>query len=450
MTSPAPKISPFSTDEKIPPLGIGYLLSVLKNNGHTVYFSDEYLKPSRILDSNFLFKNNIDYVGVYSNTICFQGTLILLEKLKKAREKGWKGAIMVGGPHTCVNVEDFPEYVDYIVVGEGERAIVEIIEGQVNERVIIGKKVEDLDTLPRPAWEIFSKLPYNWEHYWIKDKPIFTLNTSRGCPFNCTFCSVRNIWGKTYRIMSGKRIFEDVSYLVKTYSAKGIYFREDNFTLNKKRVIEFCNLLMENNVNISWICETRADSLQDFEYVSLMANSGCKAFYIGVESGSPHMLELINKQISRKQIIKAFENAHKVKIKTYASLIYGLPYETDEDLRLTNSLIIKIKPNFIGRNIFVGIPGSELYDYVKKNKLYEFKDKNGLLYLKDHNDRVNKYYHGSPYSKVPGTASSYEFVIFDLKRILRQFLIKVRDWLNITNNFKFQNKISELLIKLIS
>jgi len=375
MTSPAPKISPFSTDEKIPPLGVGFLLSVLKNNGHTVYFSDEYLKPSRILDSKFLFKNNIDYVGIYSNTICFQGTLMLLEKLKKSRKKGWKGTIMVGGPHTCVNVEDFPEYVDYVVIGEGERTILEIIEGQVNERVITGKKVEDLDILPRPAWEIFSKLPYNWEHYWIKDKPIFTLNTSRGCPFNCTFCSVRNIWGKTYRIMSGKRVFEDVLYLINNYDAKGIYFREDNFTLNKKRVIEFCNLLMENKVNISWICETRVDSLQDLEYVSLMGNSGCKAFYIGFESGSPHMLELMNKQSSTKQILKAFENAHKVKIKTYASLIYGLPHETEEDLLLTNNLLKRQNLILLAEIYLLGFPALNYMIILRKINYMNLKTK---------------------------------------------------------------------------
>ncbi|MEJ2294676.1 MAG: radical SAM protein [Candidatus Lokiarchaeota archaeon] len=304
--------------------------------------------------------------------------------------------------------------------------------------------------MPRPAWEIFSKLPYKLVNYWIKDKPVFTLNTSRGCPFNCTFCSVNKIWGRTYRVMSAKRIFEDVMYLIKQYGAKGIYFREDNFTLNKRRVIEFCNLLSENKVKISWICETRVDSLQDLEYVSLMAKSGCKAFYIGVESGSPRMLEVMNKQISIKQILQAFENAHKAKVKTYASLIYGVPYEKEEDLQLTNDLLKKIKPDFIGKNIFVGIPGSELYDYVKENKLYEFEDKNGLLYLKDHNKRVDIYYHGNPYAKIPGTVTPYEFIIFDLKRVLRQLLVKLWSRLNITKSSIIQNKIFKRLNKLIS
>ena len=92
MTSPAPARAPFSTDEKTPPLGVGFLISVLKRAGHNVYFSDEYLKPSGVLDTDFVTRNKVDLVGIYSNTICYKGTLALLGKLQEKREKRGGGA----------------------------------------------------------------------------------------------------------------------------------------------------------------------------------------------------------------------------------------------------------------------------------------------------------------------------------------------------------------------
>ncbi len=448
LTSPPPKISPFSTIEKRPPLGIGYLISVLRNKNHKVYFCDEYLKRSNILEDNFLFEKNIDYVGIYSNTICLQGTLSLIRKIERKRIEGWKGKIMIGGPHTSIGEDDFPDSVDYIVKGEGERAIIKIIEGKVDKRIIEGKKIKNLDDLPRPAWDVFFKLPYDWDHQWIKSYPMVTMNTSRGCPFNCSFCSVCSIWGREYRTMSAQRIFNDIKYLIGKYNIKAVYFREDNFTLNKKRIKEFCKLLIEDDLDIDWICETRVDSLQDFNFVKMMARAGCKAFYIGVESGSPKMLKKMNKQISIKQIEKAFKNAKKAEVKTYASLIYGLPGESRKDRLLTESLLKKIKPDFVGRNIYVGIPGSELYNYIKKNKLYQYEDQNRLLYLKNHNKLVDIIYNGNPNAKIPGTAKKVEIFIFKIKKMKRNLLKIIKKFLLKIGLYDYFRNLKRNFIKL--
>ena len=166
---------------------------------------------------------------------------------------------MVGGPHPTVRSEDIPGFVDYIVQGEGEKAILEIINGS-NERVIHKKFATDLDTLPPPAWEYFAGLPYDFACDFFPERPAFNLNTSRGCPFNCTFCSNASIWGKMNRRFSAERIVEDVRVLMSDYGARGIYFREDNFVCNKNRVSHFCELLLKKNINLSWACETRVDN----------------------------------------------------------------------------------------------------------------------------------------------------------------------------------------------
>ncbi|MGA1794515.1 MAG: B12-binding domain-containing radical SAM protein [bacterium] len=428
MTSAAPKISPFSTSEKRPPLGLGFLMAIVEEAGHTIFFSDEYLKPSRIIENGFLQKNNIDCVGIYTNTICFNGAMEALRKLQELRRRGkWDGKVMVGGPHASIRPEDFVDYSDYIVIGEGEKVVLDIIEENVANKILQGEKIEDLDSLPRPAWDKFVRLPYDWGDKWVNSYPIFTLNTSRGCPFNCKFCSVKGIWGKDYRSMSAKRIYNDILHLKENYRAECIYFREDNFTLNRERIVALCNMLIKNYIDVDWICETRADSLVDSKFVSLMAKAGCRAFYIGVESGSQRMLDFMKKGITTEQIIKAFENAHRANIKTYASLIYGVPTETKKDIELTNKLIKKIKPDFIGKNVFVGLPGSELYEYVKKNRLYEYQDEKGLLFLKGHNARVNKYYKFNPYFKIPSRVVKYECIFYNLfSKILKGLRFWIR------------------------
>ena len=174
-----------------------------------------------------------------------------------------------------------------------------------------------------------------------------------------------------------------------------------HFTLNKKRTIGFCEGLLQRGHQIDWICESRVDQFDDPEYMNLMARSGCKALYIGVETGSPRMLELLRKGERVDQFVRAFDLAKKSGIKTYASFVVGVPGETEEDLRLTDELIQRIQPDFCSKNVYVGLPGSELYEYVKNHRLYEFEDPNGTLYVKGHDERVDRFYKGDPRRKIP-------------------------------------------------
>ena len=245
-TSAAPEKSPFFTSEKRPPLGLGSLMSLVRSNGHKVFFIDNYLSPSNFIEEGYLQKNNIDFVGIYANTICYRDTLRMFNEIENLRKRGlWSGKIIVGGPHTSVALNTIPEFVDYIVQGEGEKAILEIINDKTNERVIRKERIKDLDSLPSQPWDIFTKLPYDYSCPWMDIKPVFTMNTSRGCPFNCSFCSVGSIWGKKYTYFSADRIISEIEYLIKNFGAKGIYFREDNFTLIPERVKEFCGKLIK-------------------------------------------------------------------------------------------------------------------------------------------------------------------------------------------------------------
>jgi O-antigen biosynthesis protein len=391
-TSAAPSQTPFSTNEKRPPIGLGFLISVLRDAGHNVSFIDNYLNPSDFLETDYLQRHQIDCVGIYTNTICFRDSLRMIYRLENMRQEGfWKGKIIAGGPHASVSPETIPSFVDHIVIGEGEYAIRDIAAGKVQERVVQYPAIENLDELPMPGWDYFAEMPYDWGGNWLPEAPVFTMNTSRGCPFDCTFCSVGSIWGRRYTFFSAERVVADIEYVVKQHGARGIYFREDNFTLNKKRLYDFCNLMIAKGINIPWVCETRASSL-DRETVELMARAGAKGAYIGVESGSQRLLDFMQKAIKIEDIHRAFRLCQEFGINTAASVIVGVPTETEQELQMTMELLNEIKPTITWFNVFVGIPKSKLYTYVLENKLYEYIDDRGLVYLKGHNERARKWY----------------------------------------------------------
>ena len=439
-TSAAPNKGPLKTVEKRPPLGLGFLMSVVRNEGHKVFFIDNYLSPSNFIEEGYLQKNKIDFVGIYANTICYKDTLRMFNEIENLRKKGlWSGKIIVGGPHTSVALDTIPEFVDYIVQGEGEVAILEIINNKAKQRIINKERMKNLNSLPFQPWDIFSKLPYDYFCRWMEEKPVFTMNTSRGCPFNCAFCSVGSIWGGAYTYFSADRIIAEIEYLIKNYNAKGIYFREDNFTLSAERTRDFCEKMIKKNLNIAWACETRVSNLSD-ELVKLMSAAGCKAFFLGVESGSQKVLNILNKNITVKQIRDTLGWCKKYNINAFCSLITGVPGETFEDYLLTKKLMEELKPHTYGFSIFVGIPNSPLYKHILNNKLYEYKDDLGLLYLPGYDVKTMFFY-----GENSGNFIDYKFkqrTNFD-KRLLKEFHKKIP--VRIFRNLK--KKISKILSK---
>jgi len=386
-TSPAPKKSPFFCNEKRFPLGIGFLLSTLRNAGHKVFFIDNYLYPRKFWLEGFLEKNKIDLVGIYASTICYNGTKEIIEGCEQLRKSGkWNGKIAVGGPHTSVTDSPLPTSVDYVVRGEGEQAILDIVEGNINSGIIEGNIIKDLDMLPSPAYDIFMNHTPQYDNSvnCFKDVPVFNMNTSRGCPYSCKFCSVQGVWGNKYRLFSAERIIDDIRWLIRDYNIQGVYFREDNFTASLKRVRKFCELILSQNIKIKWLCESRVKPLPK-DILSLMAKAGCRWLYLGCESGSQRVLDLINKQISVEDIRNVINWGKELGIKCYTSWVIGVPGESDDDRKETFSLIKELKPFSAGLHVFIGLQGSEFYNEMLASNNYIYKDELGFLYSKDWN-----------------------------------------------------------------
>jgi radical SAM superfamily enzyme YgiQ (UPF0313 family) len=202
-------------------------------------------------------------------------------------------------------------------------------------------------------------------------------------------------------MMSAERVLDELEEMVRYYGLRVAYFREDHFALNRERTAEFCEGLIRRNLGIKWMCETRADSIADCELMSLLGRSGCECLYIGVESGSPRMLQLFRKRETVDQFIHTFDLAKEFGIKTYASFVVGAPTETRGDFEQTRTLIGRLKPDYVGVNVFVGLPGSELYRHAKEHGLVEYETVGGVAYLKGHDRRVDRFYGGDPRLKIP-------------------------------------------------
>jgi radical SAM superfamily enzyme YgiQ (UPF0313 family) len=391
-TSSAPEKAPLSTDEKRFPLGIGFLISILEKAGHRVWFFDDYLQPNGFEKTDFLTRNRVQFVGLYISSVSYSPALGMLNRLQDLRRSGkWNGRLMVGGPHVSLLPDTIPDYIDHLVIGEGETAILDIVEGKVKQRVVTHEPIRDLDSLPMPAYDRFQNDAYNLKVNKVEEQPIYTMNTSRGCPYLCTFCSVGGVWGRTYRTMSAERIVEDIAQLKNRWNVKGIYFREDHFTLDKARTVDFYQRLIRSSMDMVWLAESRVDSL-DSDILELMKRAGCRWLYLGCESGSPRMLERYNKGITMEQIESVLHTCRRLDIKTYASFIVGTPGETQADRKATEELVQRTRPDIFGYNVFVGLPGSLLYDEMIRSEEYDYLGSDGIAYIKGHNDFVRTYY----------------------------------------------------------
>jgi len=329
-----PKENPqgLSLSEKRFPTGVGYLISVLRDAGYRVDFLDRYLLGD-VWPQNW----NYDLVGIYTSTVTFPDALKIIEKVPD------KVPIAMGGPHTSFNPESIPEKVKWICQGEGERAILDIASGKLPKGIYRYPRIENLDTLPMPSFDIFDKLPYLKTVPWFKGK-VFNMCTSRGCPYRCSFCLVYKIWGRKVTFFSAERIVQDIEKVIRDYGVEGIYFREDNFTFSPKRVERFCKILRDKNIKLNWACEARCDT--PLELLENMAKSGCKAIYVGIESGSDKMLQVYNKGFTVSTVEKFISKCKEVGIRLHASFIKDHPEETKEDKEATKRLIEKFKPPF--------------------------------------------------------------------------------------------------------
>jgi radical SAM superfamily enzyme YgiQ (UPF0313 family) len=394
-----PAESPWGLSKMLPPLGLTYIAAALEKEGFEVKILDNYLFKKPISHLKFLVKKfNPEMTGISCNSVTYKNCIEIARAVKEAVPKS---KVVVGGPHPTYMPESMLRYkeVDFAVMGEGELAMVElakrVIDGdnsnftevpgiayRHNGKIVKNppRFIEDLDSIPIPARHLIPLSKYDRRIEFLDVEPVDTMNVIRGCPFNCKFCETKKLWGSKPRTFSPNRVVEEIEHLTANYNSKGIYFVGDNFTINKKWTETLCNLIKEHKLDIEWVCDTRVDLISR-DLLKIMKSAGCRTIWFGVESGSPRVLEKLNKGITLQQAIHAFKLCREVGIKVACSFMLGTPGETLEDMYATLRFAMKLNPDWCQFNIFIACPGSILYDEVLEGGLYDRRD-DFLLYVK--------------------------------------------------------------------
>jgi radical SAM superfamily enzyme YgiQ (UPF0313 family) len=356
--------------EHLPPLGLAYLAAVLERDGIDCDIHDNYLlgwsnEKVAVLAGAY------DVIGITGLTATSLEAIDIANRLKHK-------FLICGGPHATLFPEQMIEHFDCVVRGEGEQVITSIVKNRI-KGIVEGIKTEVLDELPMPARHKLPMGKYPTTNEFLTARKVYSINTSRGCPYLCSFCSVRTIWGRSYRAFSPGRVADEIRQLILDYNADGIYFREDNFTFDNARVHNICRLIA--GFGITWVCESRVEHL-DEELIKIMYDAGCRGMWFGTESGSNKVLKALHKGTDKEKAIETFRLCKKYGIKTGASFMLGLPMETRKDMYDTLRFANSLDSYHTWFNYFLGIPGSDLYNQIIQDKTYERLDRRGYAWVK--------------------------------------------------------------------
>ncbi|MGA2681174.1 MAG: radical SAM protein [Candidatus Bathyarchaeia archaeon] len=294
-------------------------------------------------------------------------------------------------PEACLSEAD----VDFVVIGEPENTVFELVEAlEVGKRDFSGINglafrnkrkatltvpraiIADLDSLPFPARHLLPMKVYNEA---VKENPLrgeiskpwTIVTTSRGCPYSCVFCTNFIVWGKTWRGRSPKNVVDELEYLVKTYGIKQVDFYDENMTLDKKRMADICDLIVERGLHLEWFTPNglRADTL-DETLLRKMKRAGCKKIRVAPESGVQRIVDdVIGKRLDLKAVEQAVILCKKVGIKVGCFFVLGLIGETKADIEETIRFAYKLRSLGADSLIFsIAMPiyGTALYEQAKR------------------------------------------------------------------------------------
>ncbi len=368
-----------------PPLGLLYIASFLKKRGVVVDIIDNDVERSSFSELSLRIANfQPDFIGITTVSASFSRVLDLATLCKRLS----KAKIILGGPHVSGlhrEVLEQNQNFDMVIRGEGEKSFLDLIEGYDLDSIsglsyrkgnIVFcssnlRRIENLDELPFPDFNILKLSNYKDPIYNMYGNPVIPIITTRGCPFDCIFCASGTIFGHKVVKRTVGNVIEEIKGRVKKHPKCVIRFFDDSFTLDKKRVVKLCERLKK--IGVKWICSARADNL-NFNLLKIMKESGCSLIQIGVESTNEVILENINKKVTFKQIEDSFYWANLLGLDVYSTFIIGLPGDNYESIKNT----IKISKKF--NSIFtlflppVPYPGTKLYEYGREKNLLLFKE----------------------------------------------------------------------------
>lgn len=390
------------------PLGLSYIAGVLEEDGFdaSVYnadfqvskglpiidkwFSgktakyDEYLRILKDLDhplweeiGTVISQQSPDIVGISVITQKY-GSALNVGKLVKRLDPDIP--VVFGGVHPTVLPEETlkNKEVDIVVRGEGEYTFLDLVEnidnGKLDEITGIsykraGKIIHNPD---RPLIQNLDELPFPAKHLWLEKDKYYSDNfgelcASRGCPYKCIFCTSHKLWDRGVRYRTPENVFDEIAHTQETFGTYSFSTADDTFILNKKFVMDFCDLLKKEKLDIAWKCSVRANLVSD-EIIKNLKSAGCNLVFMGVESSNAETLKKIKKGITIEQV----KNANKIfRANKMRSVQYFIifPWDTKEEIDNTISLIKELYANTAFIGVATPFPGTELHEMCKSDGL---------------------------------------------------------------------------------
>ncbi len=365
-----------------PPLGMVYLAALLRDKGYEAKFIDANilnLSYEEIIKQLNEFKP--DYVLYNGITDNLQDTLSWIKKIKDEYMK----PVIIGGPHMEIYPEETltHECLDYGVVGDGWETLPELLDALENNRdltkvkglvfrdngkVILTEerpKTVSLEDVPFPARDLLPNEKY--DTVLSKARPITIMITALGCPFKCTYCCTDT----NLRARSAEHIVAEVEECINRYGIKEIEFYDETFTVNKKKMNKFLDLVEEKGLKFYWSVRTRVDCV-DKELLGRMSKNGCIRINFGIESGDEAVLKGINRNMSIDTIRDAVKWSKEAGIMTFGFFMIGLPQDTKESIEKTLNLMLELDLDFMQLNKFTMLPHSAIYEDYKKETGKDF------------------------------------------------------------------------------
>ncbi len=363
----------------LPHLGLGYLASAAEKRGYNTKILDCSANSS---DTQGAFEiieaEKPSIIGISITTLTLKASFSFINFLKK---KGInKNKIIIGGPHVTMDPRVVEKMdLNFGIMGEAEESFIQFLdfyfEGKSKIHSIAGliyrengglqiNKIQlknDIDTLPFPARHLFKD--NNYFYPLLPGNPT-SLITSRGCPFNCSFCSSSSLRRK-YRERSIENVMAEIREIVDKFNMNVIEFVDDIFTFNYDRTLKLCEEILKNNIKIFWGCQTRADFI-DRNLLELMYKAGCRKITFGLEAGSEPVRKKIGKKFSDNVIEDAIKMCRDIGIYTLVNVILGHPWESKKDIIKSIKFIIRLNPDFAIFNPLLVLPDSPLYDLAIK------------------------------------------------------------------------------------
>ncbi|MFH2059863.1 MAG: radical SAM protein [Pseudomonadota bacterium] len=368
------------------PLGVGYIASILENSGATVFVKDLMIDGyDRQGLVEFIQSNTIDIVGISCLTIDSYYVKKIIRDIKAESNI----PVIVGGPHATVAYEElFESGADYIVIGEGEETIADLIRCIKNQGLAADVKgiaykengtiqltsprpfMENLDIIPYPAFHLLDMSIYSES---AKHTGGYNILSSRGCPADCTFCT-KKIFGYKIRKRSPENVVEEIKLLQKQFNINTFCFADDYFLSSNKWVSKFCGLLAENKIKAKFWAQGRVDNKIKMDVYKQMINVGFIGISFGIESGDQFVLDSIGKRITPQMAKEAVKKAKQAGfLMVEAGFILGFPQDTKTSMEKTVRLASEVETTVSHTSFFTSFPGTKIQETLEKDNRIKYE-----------------------------------------------------------------------------